>query len=689
MSTSSCYAVGSTLASSQSASISYTSDSGSTWNPESVPSGISGFSTITCPSSTTCYAVGTGQAAAAAAAAVITTNNAGTTWSQRSVPAGIGDITSIACPSTTICYAIAGTTANNIVIIQTSNSAHTWSTDPLPSGVLDVVSIACVSSDTCYAVGMTSSEKPAIITTSNSGMTWSTEAVPSGASQLLQVGCAPGGMCYSVGISTGSTALIIATSGQGTWSTEVAPPGLGGIYAITCTSATTCYAPGSDTSDNTVIAKTTNAGSSWIAQSVPSQIHGLTRISCASDTACTAIGTIPPGSSGKSVISIVATADGGAGWNVEAVPAGLNELGGIACPSSSACYAAGSGDLATGGVVLMGPAVYSSTPSVTTTSLPSGTVGIGYSTTLLATGGSVPYSWSIASGPLPSGLTMNSSGVISGTPHAQGTKSFVAKVTDASNQTATKSLTLSVNAPASSPKPACSATGVGSAGFPGGYWLAGANGAVYSCGNAPFYGSLVTLHVTPAKPIVGIAATPDHQGYWLVASDGGLFAFGDARFYGSMGGKHLNAPIVAMAATHTGGYYEVASDGGLFAFGPGAVFHGSMGGKHLNKPVVGMAETHTGGYYEVASDGGIFAFGAPFHGSTGCLTLNRPIVAMVISSNAASTGTGTACGFRSPQAPGGYQFVASDGGVFSFGNAVFAGSLGGKGIEDIMGIANS
>jgi hypothetical protein len=54
--------------------------------------------------------------------------------------------------------------------------------------------------------------------------------------------------------------------------------------------------------------------------------------------------------------------------------------------------------------------------------------------------------------------------------------------------------------------------------------------------NSPsFYGSLVNLGVTPAKPIVGIAATPDHQGYWLVTSDGGLFAFGDAHFYGSMG----------------------------------------------------------------------------------------------------------------------------------------------------------
>ena len=173
-----------------------------------------------------------------------------------------------------------------------------------------------------------------------------------------------------------------------------------------------------------------------------------------------------------------------------------------------------------------------------------------------------------------------------------------------------------------------------------------------------------------------------------MASDGGLFAFGPgATFHGSMGGRALDQPVVDMAETAEGGYYEVAADGGLFSFGPGAVFDGSMGGRPLNKPVVGMAVDPTGGYYEVASDGGIFAFGAPFHGSTGCLTLAEPIVSMAISPDTSSTGTGTACGFTTPQRSGGYQFVAGDGGVFSFGNARFAGSLGGQGVSDIVAMA--
>jgi hypothetical protein len=82
---------------------------------------------------------------------------------------------------------------------------------------------------------------------------------------------------------------------------------------------------------------------------------------------------------------------------------------------------------------------------------------------------------------------------------------------------------------------------------------------------------------------------------------------------------------------------------------------------HLNKPIVGMAVTNdAGGYWNVASDGGIFSFGdAKFYGSMGGTPLNQPVVGM-----AAIPGGG------------GYWEVASDGGIFCFGNAQFYGSTG-------------
>ena len=83
---------------------------------------------------------------------------------------------------------------------------------------------------------------------------------------------------------------------------------------------------------------------------------------------------------------------------------------------------------------------------ITTTSpLASGQVSVAYSTTLTATGGSTPYTWSVGGGSLPSGLTLSSAGVLSGTPTASGPVSFTAKVTDATAQTATAPLQMTID----------------------------------------------------------------------------------------------------------------------------------------------------------------------------------------------------------------------------------------------------
>jgi hypothetical protein len=93
----------------------------------------------------------------------------------------------------------------------------------------------------------------------------------------------------------------------------------------------------------------------------------------------------------------------------------------------------------------------------------------------------------------------------------------------------------------------------------------------------------------------------------------------------------------------------------------------------LSHTVVAMAGTHDNGGYELgASDGGVFTFGdATFHGGLGGSHLNQPIVGM------AATPDG-----------GGYWLVASDGGVFTFGDATFHGGLGGSHLnQPIVGMA--
>ena len=81
--------------------------------------------------------------------------------------------------------------------------------------------------------------------------------------------------------------------------------------------------------------------------------------------------------------------------------------------------------------------------SITTTSLPNGIVGAAYSQTLVAAGGSGSYSWSIASGSLPPGLSLSSAGVISGTPTTAGTYTFTVQVSDGIG-TVTQSLSITI-----------------------------------------------------------------------------------------------------------------------------------------------------------------------------------------------------------------------------------------------------
>lgn len=84
--------------------------------------------------------------------------------------------------------------------------------------------------------------------------------------------------------------------------------------------------------------------------------------------------------------------------------------------------------------------------TITTASLPGGTMNMGYSTNLAGAGGTASYTFSLSSGPLPAGLALQSSGVLSGTPTIAGTYPITVKITDAAARTATKSFTLVIAA---------------------------------------------------------------------------------------------------------------------------------------------------------------------------------------------------------------------------------------------------
>lgn len=105
----------------------------------------------------------------------------------------------------------------------------------------------------------------------------------------------------------------------------------------------------------------------------------------------------------------------------------------------------------------------SSPPVITTASPPVGTVGVAYSQTLVASQGTPPYTWSIVSGSLPPGLSLDSStGAVTGTPSDAGSYQFTVQALDSSTallsphgQSATADETITVAPP---PTGTCSTT---------------------------------------------------------------------------------------------------------------------------------------------------------------------------------------------------------------------------------------
>ena len=99
------------------------------------------------------------------------------------------------------------------------------------------------------------------------------------------------------------------------------------------------------------------------------------------------------------------------------------------------------------GLVGCGGGSTSTVLAVTTTSLPDGTVGTPYTTTLQATGGTPGYSWSQTSGgEMPDGVTLSSAGQFSGTPTAAGTFGpYVFQATDSASPTAATASSVSMS----------------------------------------------------------------------------------------------------------------------------------------------------------------------------------------------------------------------------------------------------
>ena len=154
---------------------------------------------------------------------------------------------------------------------------------------------------------------------------------------------------------------------------------------------------------------------------------------------------------------------------------------------------------------------------ITTTSLPSGEVGVAYSRSLAASGGTPPYTWSITTGVVPAGLSLSSSGQISGTPSAAGTTNFTVKATDRSAASASKALSINI----------ATAPAITTTSLPNGQGGTGYSQSLAASGGTPPYTWSISAGALPAglslSPTGQISGTPSAVGianFTVKATDG-------------------------------------------------------------------------------------------------------------------------------------------------------------------------
>ena len=501
-------------------------------------------------------------------------------------------------------------------------------------------------------------------------------------------------------VFTGSMAMdlnVAEAVAPNVWQTQGPfPSGISDILDLACPSIQDCYAVGVFYSGNPAIVATTDSGATWTSLSVPAGITDVSAISCPSTLTCYVVATFQQ--------EVLVTTDGGAMWTIEAVtPALGNNLYGIACPTLTECFTVGGvGATQSGGIF--------------------GTTNGGMSWTDNEYPPTIGIQYSVAC-PSPSDCFSTGVGIVATTNSGaswgyQGTPSPAAAY-----KSVTCPSTSTCYAVAFDPLQNNSDTSVvvnttdGGAQwnqftFPTGFAPTGWT-HVISCTSATTCyvvgptnvmlgtndsGQSWSQQVVPAGFAIGFAIScvspscvviasnasqtsleallgPAH-GYWLVGSDGGIFNFGSAQFDGSAGSLHLQRPVVGISQTSDRrGYWLDASDGGIFAYGD-AGFFGSIPGlglrpadsglpKSLSAPIVGMVPSaDSSGYFLVASDGGVFAFGdAKFEGS--CYSVG---------------GCAGAAVAVMPDASGkGYWLVTKTGNVYAFGDAQYFGGLGGTG----------
>jgi type II secretory pathway pseudopilin PulG len=349
-----CIAVGTGKTSA--ASVSSATSTPPSFSADSVPASVTSLSQITCPTSSTCFALGHAGSTPAIVAASV--GGGSVSWAKATLATGVTRILSMSCASKTKCYAVATTskaTAPVAILSVSAASTTTWkTTDTLPRIVVKtktktviktlpsaITQVSCPSTTACYALGKKKTTGTLAIMSLTTATVWKWDTITKGTysvTALNSITCPSTTSCYVVGTrkkTSTTTGSILYVTAATTWKFATTPS-IASISRVTCLSATTCTALGSGP---TLMWRTSKKTFGSVTLTSGYTVSALSSTACASATECFATGL---GTKSGVTGAIILSGHGTSTWVVDSVPASLLPVfySGIAC-TGSVCAAPG------------------------------------------------------------------------------------------------------------------------------------------------------------------------------------------------------------------------------------------------------------------------------------------------------------------------------------------------------------
>jgi len=265
---------------------------GSTWTPlvglDPVRSSMASLSGVSCPFAGSCTASGTAQLSPGPGPYAFVARLAKGAWTEVVLPLPSGvtsdTLTSVSCPTPTSCAAV-GTTNVGVALLEVGAAAKWKATLASAVSGSTLASVSCASAGSCVAVGTHGSGWAERLT----GTTWTADTALPSSAPLTSVSCPPG----STTCTAWGPGPVVETLSAGIWGliSSAGLPSTSSSLAGTCPSATVCMAfESAGFFAPHAMAVLTGSGSTWTSAILPGPSYaGLDSVSC-SPVRCAGVG---------------------------------------------------------------------------------------------------------------------------------------------------------------------------------------------------------------------------------------------------------------------------------------------------------------------------------------------------------------------------------------------------------------